>query len=199
MGQLVSLQGETDHGDNVLLEFMLVIALQSLAESSVQAAIYHLLMSERNADGSFAEFPFAELQRLPGTPSAATSSRAAKIMHMLGLPSDLIHEMRVRSVRDTIYTNLRSQGCELSTLDVSSAWQCASKLVSLLLREVRILLDSPSTLITTRPCAEEMFEWLQTCRLHQLIPVFNNTGLSFLEAVATISGERVRELRRQQL
>jgi hypothetical protein len=102
---------------------MLVIALQSLAESSVQAAIYHLFMSERNADGFFAEFPFAELQILPGTPSAATSSRAAKIMHMLGLPSDLIHEMRVRSVRDTIYTNLRSQGCELSTLDVSSAWQ----------------------------------------------------------------------------
>jgi hypothetical protein len=65
----------------VLLEFMLVIALQSLAESSVQAAIYPVLMSERNADGSFAEFPFAELQRLPGTPSAATSSRAAKIMY----------------------------------------------------------------------------------------------------------------------
>ena len=185
----------------MLLEFMLVIALQSLAESSVQAAIYHLLMSERNADGSFAEFSFAELQRLPGTPCAATSSRAAKIMHMLGLPSDLIHEMRVRSVRDTIYTILRSQGCKLSTLDVSSAWQdqCGSKLVSLLLREVRILLDSPSTLITTRPCAEEMFEWLQTCRMHQPIPVFNNTGLSFLEPVATISGERVREQRRQQL
>jgi hypothetical protein len=60
---------------------MLVIALQSLAESSVQAAIYPVLMSERNADGFFAEFPFAELQRLPETPSAATSSRAAKIMH----------------------------------------------------------------------------------------------------------------------
>jgi hypothetical protein len=40
-----------------------------------------------------------------------------------------------------------------------------------------------------------MFEWLQKCRLHQLIPVFINTGLSSLEAVATISGERVRELR----
>ena len=195
VGQMVSLQGETDHEDNVLLEFMLMIALKSHAESSVQA-IYPVLMGARNADGSFAEFPFAELQRLPGTPSAATSSRAAKIMHMLGLPSDLIHEMRVRSVRDTIYTILRSQGCKLSTLDVSSAWQdqCGSKLVSLLLREVRILLDSPSTLSATRPCAEELFLWLQKCRLHQLIPVFNNSGLSSLEAVATISGGRVREL-----
>jgi hypothetical protein len=195
VGQMVSLQGETDREDNVLLEFMLMLALKSHAESSMQA-IYPVLMGTRNADGSFAEFPFAELQRLPDTPSAATSSRAAKIMHMLGLPSDLIHDMRDLSVRDTVYTILRSQGCKLSTLDVSSAWQdqCASKLVLLLLREVRALLESPSNLRTTRPCAEEMLEWLQECGLQQLAPVFTSTGLSSLEAVATISGERVRKL-----
>jgi len=159
-------------------------------------SIYPVLMGARNADGSFAEFPFAELKRLPDTPSAATSSRAAKIMHMLGLPIDLIHDVRDLSVRDTVYTILRSQGCKLSTLDVSSAWQdqCASKLVLLLLREVRTLLESPLNLRTTRPCAEEMLEWLQECGLQKLSPVFTSTGLSSLEAVATISGERVRKL-----
>ena len=47
----------------MLLEFMLMIALKSHAESSVQA-IYPVLLGARNADGSFAEFPLAELQRL---------------------------------------------------------------------------------------------------------------------------------------
>ena len=137
MGQLVSLQGETDHGDNVLLEFMLVIALQSLAESSVQAAIYPLLMSERNADGSFAEFPFAELQRLPGTPCAATSSRAAKIMHMSGCPA-------------TSYMKCESAPCEIRFIPISAARVANSRLLMSLVRGKTNVVPSSSPSCSAR-------------------------------------------------
>jgi hypothetical protein len=195
VGQMVSLCGETDREDNVLLEFILTLALKSYAHASVQA-IYPLLIGQVKQDGSFEDFPFAELQRLPATPSIATNSRAAKIMQMLGLPQYLIDDMQKRSVREIVHMMLRNQGCKLSQLDLSSAWQeeCAVKILELTLREVRTLQDLPSTFTKTRPCGEETLKWLRECGLQQLGPVFISSGLGSLEAVATIRGRRLREL-----
>ena len=114
----MSLEGDSDREDNVLLEFILALALKSYSQGSVQA-IYPLLVGERRQDGSYADFPFAQLALLPTRPSV-TNVRAAKIMNMLGLPPAVIEEMRDLSVRDIVYALLRSQGCKLSTLDVSS-------------------------------------------------------------------------------
>ena len=195
VGQMVSLHGDTDREDNVLLEFILALSLKRHVHGSVQA-IYPVLIGARKADDSFAEFPFSQLQRLPVTPSILTNTRAATIMKMLGLPRDLIDDMTKLSVREVIDMILRSQGCKLSGFDVSSAWQdeCAVKVLKLLLREVHTLLDAPTTFSTTRPCADEMIHWLAECGLQQLESVFISSGLGSLQGVATISSQRLREL-----
>ena len=190
----MSLEGDSDREDNVLLEFILALALKSYSQGSVQA-IYPLLVGERRQDGSYADFPFAQLALLPTRPSV-TNVRAAKIMNMLGLPPAVIEEMRDLSVRDIVYALLRSQGCKLSQLDVSSTWQdqCSAKILELLLREVKNLLEAPSSISRTRPGAEEMLQWLRESGLQPLSPVFIHAGLSNLQGLATISGQRLREL-----
>ena len=195
VGQMVELQDEQDREDNVLMEFILALALKRHDHGSVQA-IYPVLVGMRQQDGSFAEFPFAELRRLPDKPSVATNARAAKIMAMLGLPQTIIDDMRNMSVREIVYAILRSQGCKLSQLEVSQTWQdqCATRILELLMREVRTLLDAPSAVSRTRPGAEEMLAWLRECGLQQLAPVCISSGLSSLEGMATISGRRLREL-----
>ena len=91
-------------------------------------------------------------------------------MNMLGLPPAVIEEMRDLSVRDIVYALLRSQGCKLSQLDVSSTWQdqCSAKILELLMREVKNLLEAPSSISRTRPGAEEMLQWLRESGLQPL-------------------------------
>jgi len=55
VGNLVSL-GEADREDNVLLEFILALALRGCEHSSVHA-IFPILLGPRREDGSFGEFP----------------------------------------------------------------------------------------------------------------------------------------------
>ena len=194
VGQMVSLSGEADREDNVLLEFILALALRGCERSSVHA-IFPLLLGPRRDDGSFGEFPFENLSRLPATPSHLTNARAEEILNMLNVSDTVIHEMKTRSVRDTVQEVLRCQGCKMSSLDASRAWdQCGERVLALVLQEIGTLQSVPLAFESSRPCAAEMLQWLRECGLQQLTPVFTSSGLGSCEAVATISGQRVREL-----
>ena len=114
---------------------------------------------------------------------------------MLNVSDAVIHEMKARSVGDTVQAVLRCQGCKMSGLDASRAWdQCSERVLGLVLQEIRTLQSKPLVFESSRPCAAEVRQWLRECGLQQLTPVFTSSGISSCEAVATISGQRVREL-----
>lgn len=162
VGRLMNLQGEGDMVDNVLMEYILMLALKSHPEGSVQA-IYPLLMGSIQTDGTYSPFPMADLDKLPSTPSYKTCDRAARVLTMMRMPADLIDDMRQRSVRNTVNMLLRHQGCHMADVKGSSAWteQFACKVLEVMMREIRAQQDAPTNFQLRRPCALEMLEWLQ--------------------------------------
>jgi hypothetical protein len=195
VGRLMNLQGDGDMVDNVLMEYILMLALKSHAEGSVQA-IYPLLMGSIQQDGAYSPFPMADLDKLPNTPSYKTCDRAARIMTMMRMPAELIDDMRQRSVRNTVNMLLRHQGCHIADLRGTSALtdQFAGKVLEMMMREIRAQQDAPHIFRLRRPCALEMLEWLHETSLQPLKGVFIASGLESLQAVATLSGSRLREL-----
>ena len=191
----MNLQGDGDMVDNVLMEYILMLALKSHAEGSVQA-IYPLLMGSIQPDGAYSLFPMADLDKLPNTPSYKTCDRAARLMTMMRMPAELIDDMRQRSVRNTVNMLLRHQGCHIADLRGTSALtdQFAGKVLEMMMREIRAQQDAPHIFRLRRPCALEMLEWLHETSLQPLKGVFIASGLESLQAVATLSGSRLREL-----
>jgi hypothetical protein len=191
----MNLQGDGDMVDNVLMEYILMLALKSHAEGSVQA-IYPLLMGSIQPDGAYSPFPMADLNMLPHTPSYKTCDGAARLMTMMRMPAELIDDMRQRSARNTVNMLLRHQECHIADLRGTSALTdlFAGKVLEMMMREIRVQQDAQNNFRLRQPCALEMLEWLHETSLQPLKEVFNASGLESLQVVATLSGSRLREL-----
>lgn len=113
IGGLLTL-GEQDRVDNVLLEFILALALLQIEDSSVRALIPVMVGSLRLPEDNFSRFPFEVLSRLPDKPSLATNAKACFILRQLGAPAKVVEEVRELTVKGAVNWVLRHQGMDMS-------------------------------------------------------------------------------------
>ena len=116
VGQLMNLE-ESDHVDNVLLEWELGLVLMDMSEAdankSLMRSIFPILIGDTD-DRGFLSFPFEKLDSLPSRASLATKKRLLQICVEHSIPCSA--EAITRSVKDTVYRIVESQGVKLEDL-----------------------------------------------------------------------------------
>ena len=103
---------ETDHCDNVLLEWELALALFSSPHHTMKA-ICPVLLGGADSRG-FLSFPFQHLARISDKPSLATKTRLVELCEKYGVP--LSEQAVRRSVKGTLDAILQNQGIKLDDL-----------------------------------------------------------------------------------
>eukprot|EP00290_Baffinella_frigidus_P041768 CAMPEP_0180287810 /NCGR_PEP_ID=MMETSP0988-20121125/13621_1 /TAXON_ID=697907 /ORGANISM="non described non described, Strain CCMP2293" /LENGTH=842 /DNA_ID=CAMNT_0022262261 /DNA_START=659 /DNA_END=3183 /DNA_ORIENTATION=+ len=181
-----------DRVDNVLLEMILATAFREDSRFAVHA-ILPVIVGAAAEGGGFGTFPFHKLARLSDEPSRATNALAATILRQLGLGEDKVQDVVRLSVKQVVDSVLRNQGVYASASgDVES--ECAAKVLTTVLQEMRRLRSDPKYFERGRPMASEVLEWLQEENLRSYAPLFVYHRLDSLDYVARLEKENLSQL-----
>mmetsp|Transcript_43433 Transcript_43433/g.102582 ORF Transcript_43433/g.102582 Transcript_43433/m.102582 type:complete len:174 (-) Transcript_43433:172-693(-) len=127
--------------DNVLLEFVIALALRDWDEGAIKAIMPLMVGPKRDDSDGFASFPFAKLGTLPTKAHTPTNEFAAFILRKLGMPQRLITRIADWSVKDVVDRILQNQGVQFADFPSKrEAVQTSASLPPFMLRLPPIML-----------------------------------------------------------